>query len=93
VLTGTGVLRTARGDILLQEASYRMTVRDGDSAGALHPVEGTILNPPAPWGFPVTAIGADVVLALSDGRRWHCVLNDHRGRLVKRRGARFLRLE
>ena len=46
------------------------------------PVEGTILNPPVPWGFPVTAIGADVVLELSDGRRWECVLLDHRGRLV-----------
>ena len=32
---------------------------------------GTILNPPVPWGFPVTAIGADVVLELSDGRRWN----------------------
>jgi hypothetical protein len=89
-LTGTGVLRTARGDVLLEEASYRVTVRDGGSAGALQPVEGTILNPPVPWGFPVTAIGADVVLELSDGRHWHCVLNDHRGRLVGRRAARFL---
>ena len=79
--------------VLWQEAPYRVTVRDGDSAGPIHPVEGTILNPPAPWGFPVTAIGADVVLELADRRRWHCVLNDHRGRLVKRRDARFLRLE
>ena len=89
-LIGIGVLRNARGDVLLEGASYRVTVRDGGSAGALQPVEGAILNPPVPWGFPVTAIGAEVVLELSDGRRWHCLLNDHRGRLVGRRATRFL---
>ena len=89
-LIGIGVLRTSRGDLLLEGASYRLTVRSGGSAGALQPVEGTILNPPVPWGFPVTAIGADVILELSDGRRWHCVLTDHRGRLTSRGGAHFL---
>jgi hypothetical protein len=92
-LIGIGVLRSARGDVLLEEASYRVTVRDGGSAGALQPVEGTVLNPPVPWGFPVTAIGADVVLELGDGRRWHCVLNDHRGRLVGRGAPRFVSRE
>jgi hypothetical protein len=83
-LIGTGVLRTVRGDVLLQHASYRLTIRSGGSAGSLQPVEGTILNPPVPWGFPITAIGAAVVLELSDGRRWDCLLLDHRGRLVSR---------
>jgi hypothetical protein len=61
-------------------------VRPG--ATPLQPLEGTILNPPVPWGFPVAAIGSDVVLELSDGRRWECVLLDHRGRLVAR-GSRY----
>ena len=87
VLIGTGVLRTTRGDVLLEGASYRLAVRSG-GRGELQPVDGTILNPPVPWGFPVTAIGADVVLELADGRRWECVLLDHRGRLAAR-GSRF----
>jgi hypothetical protein len=86
-LIGMGVLRTTRGDVLLEAASYRLTVRS-TGGGTLQPVEGTILNPPVPWGFPVTAIGADVVLEMSDGRRWDCVLLDHRGRLAAR-GSRF----
>ena len=86
-LIGTGVLRTTRGDVLLVGASYRLTVRSTGN-GLLEPVEGTILNPPVPWGFPVTAIGADVVLEMPDGRRWECVLLDHRGRLTAR-GSRF----
>ena len=87
---GMGVLRTTRGDVLLEGASYRLSVRA--SATGLEPVEGTILNPPVPWGFPVTAIGADVVLEMSDGRLWECVLLDHRGRLAAR-GSRFAYLK
>ena len=89
-LIGIGALRNARGDVLLEGASYRVTLRDGGSAGALQPIEGAIGNPPVPWGFPVTAYRRQVVLELSDGRRWHCVLDDHRGRLVARRATRFL---
>ena len=86
-LIGMGVLRTTRGDVLLEGASYRLTVRSLGS-GPLQPIDGMILNPPVPWGFPVTAIGADVVLELSDGRHWECVLVDHRGRLTPR-SSRF----
>ena len=50
-LIGHGVLRDVRGEILLEGASYRLIVRAEGSAGALHPIEGTILNPPVPWGF------------------------------------------
>ena len=81
---GKGVLRSSHGDVLLDDASYRLTLRSEGSAGALQPVEGSILNPPVPWGFPATAIGADVILDLADGRHWKCVLADHRGRLVSR---------
>lgn len=86
-LIGMGVLRTTRGEVLLDGASYRLNVRS-IAGGTLQPIDGTILNPPVPWGFPVTAIGADVVLELSDGRHWECVLLDHRGRLTAR-GSRF----
>ena len=82
-LIGMGVLRTSRGDVLLEGASYRLTVRALGS-GPLQPIDGSILNPPVPWGFPVQAIGAEVVLELSDGRRWECLLLDHRGQLAPR---------
>ena len=88
-LSGVGVLRSSSGDVLLDAASYHLTVRSIGSR-PLQPVDGAILNPPEPWGFPVLAIGSDVVLELSDGRRWECVLLDHRGQLGPR-GSRFLR--
>ena len=86
-LIGRGVLRDARGEVLLNDASYRLLVRADGSVGALQPIEGAILNPPVPWGFPLTAIGAHVVLDLADGRHWDCVLADHEGRLRSRVGG------
>ena len=80
---GTGVLRNARGQLLLDRASYRLRVRRDDVDG-WKPIEGHILNPPTPWGFPISAIGADVVLETANGRHWLCILVDHRGHLISR---------
>ena len=83
-VSGTGVLRSIRGEVLLAHAEYRLNIRADGSAGATQPLDGMILNPPFPWGFPVTALGTDLILDLADGRQWHCALADHEGRLLGR---------
>jgi hypothetical protein len=77
---GLGRLRSEGGDILLEHARYVIVGREEMTSA-------NILNPPAPWGFPMSVVGLAAVLELADGELWHCVVADERGRLMNRRPA------
>ena len=80
---GIGELRALDGQALLKNARYSLTIEHPEIAGGLPYIRGSILNAPDD-GFPATAVDAEVLLKLEDGREWDCRLTDSRGTLVPR---------
>ena len=80
--TGIGLLESAEGRLILNQASYSLTIDHAQIAGGLPYIRGEILNPPD-GGFASTEVG-DALLRLQDGRQWACTLADTRGTLTPR---------
>jgi len=82
-LRGTGVLKTARGEVVLAHADYVVTVTHPSNTDAPEKIEGRIVNAPD-YGFDSGHVGLPMVLTLKDGRAWDCALVDASGRLAWR---------
>jgi hypothetical protein len=80
---GIGELRALDGQAVLKNARYSLTIEHAEIAGGLPYIHGSILNAPDA-GFPASAIDAEVLLKLEDGREWDCRLTDSRGTLAPR---------
>ena len=80
---GIGELRALDGRALLKNARYSLTIEHAEIAGGLPYIHGSILNAPDD-GFPPSAVDAEVLLRLEDGREWDCRLTDSRGTLAPR---------
>jgi hypothetical protein len=80
---GTGVLKTASGEVVLPHAEYVITITSDERGGAQDDIGGRIVNVPRS-GFDGSFVGMPMILALNDGRLWDCFLVNNEGRLTAR---------